>query len=320
MRKTLYLVVVLVVLLLSTVNSFSQPGYSFAQKSFTKAITSMTTFQDNMIALCFSDGTCSLMDKDGRVLASQLIGPYREIFYIGYSASLGALVGVDRTGNVYVLNSSTLNIINAFMAKKSDEESFLAVSLSGDGRYLAASSRYYVSSGGKRYLETRLAIIDIGAQKRIFERDLYMTNDILVDVFSLDFWGNYLVTETIDTKRELCQLADNRIEVYKIEGQLVRKIASFQSGLTLKLIVGDFLVAQRVQQNSTGGYLTYVFTLPDLRIKTTRILDRIQSLIPCNNNSFLAIFADGTLQLCNLDLACSNLAPVPVSRVALRPC
>jgi hypothetical protein len=53
--------------------------------------------------------------------------------------------------------------------------------------------------------------------------------------FSLDFLGALIsLPKTIDTKCELCQLTDNKIEVYRIDGQNVNKVASFQSGFNLE--------------------------------------------------------------------------------------
>ncbi|WP_288006562.1 carboxypeptidase regulatory-like domain-containing protein [Thermofilum sp.] len=317
MRKVIGLVAFLLMVVLTLSPAYTQPSYNFIQKGFSKRITSMAALPDNKAVLCFGDGTCSLMDSSGNTLANRLINPDKEIFYIKYVPPSRILVGVDRSGNIYLLNSSTLNIIDAFLARKNDEESFLMASLSSDGRYLAVSSRYYVTVSGKRYPETRLVVFDTQSKSRIFERDLDTSNDVLVDVFSLDFWGSYLIAETIDTKCELCQLTDNKIEVYRIDGQNVKKVSSFQSGLTLKSVVGNFLVAQRVQQNSTGNYLTYVFTLPDLKIKAKRMLDKIQSFIPFTNDTFLAIFSDGTLRMCNLNLECNNLVSVPLGRVAV---
>jgi thiol-disulfide isomerase/thioredoxin len=318
MKRIYCLALALLFLHLAFIPVFPQPSYAFLQKTFTKTITSLTALPGAGVLLCFSDGTCSIIDRQGRAAASQLISPGREIFYMkpGLNVS-SSVVAVDRSGNLYFLNTSTLAIMNAFLAKKNDETSFLLASLSGDGRYLAVSSRYYVKVGDRSYPETRLAVIDTAAQKRIFERDLNTKDDVLVEVFSIDFWGNYLVAETIDTKCELCQLTDNRIEVYRIDQQTVKKMASFQSGLTSKLIVGNFLVAQRAQPNGTNGYLTYVFRLPYLSIETRKVLGKIQSFIPFNNDSFLAVFSDGTLRMCNLKLDCADLVAVPTSRAVV---
>ena len=182
---------------------------------------------------------------------------------------------VLENGGVYKLSLPHLKVEGIFsLLQGGDEVGVSLASVSGDGRFVAASLKIRY----KDITVNRLIVYDTEERKRIFIRDPY-SPEKLFKVFSVDFAGNYLVVEDLDTLCELCELTDNYIEVYTVSPQGVEKVSAYRTGLTLKFVGGGYVLAQRVQKDSlTGLYETYLFLLPELKLLGKAEMGQAKSL------------------------------------------
>ncbi|QOJ79565.1 carboxypeptidase regulatory-like domain-containing protein [Infirmifilum lucidum] len=302
--------VILVLLLLAALyvaqHMFSTPVYSYEIRSFGAPVEAFLP-AGSKAYISFSNGSLALIDFNAGSTISRVIKPIGlDVVGMFYNAS--TLVIVDSSGTVIVINSSTLEPLYSLSAiAKSDEVYVSRASLSQDGRFLALDIVYTVKSAKL----DRLVVIDLSRRNRVFERDVN-SNDVLCKIFSLDFYQRYLVVETIDTLCELCQLTDNKIEVYSVTASGVVKVASLQTGLTTKAVGAGYVVAQRVKDDG-GQHETFVLSLPDLRILADRGMQPIAQIVPLGSN-FVVVFWDGTTSLCDASLRCTNFFSIPTKR------
>ncbi|AKG38854.1 hypothetical protein MA03_05685 [Infirmifilum uzonense] len=298
--------VLLVLLLALAAYSFSAPMYTTATIDFTTAFEAFLPY-GNKLFVMFTNGTISKIDFETGKVNSRIIFPFgADISCLATNGSV--FVVVDRTGTVVILNSSSLQVLASLNAKaKSDEIEVARCALSADGRFLAMSMIYSV----EKVKLDRLIVLDLKRNLRIFERDVN-SRDVLVRIFSMDFSNNFLVVETIDTLCELCQLTDNRIEVYRVSGNGVEKVATQITGLTSKAIGNNFILFQKVKDEN-GLHNTSILTLPNLQLRATKMMPPIKQMIPLKNG-FAIIGSDGILSLCTYNLECNSVLKLPASR------
>ncbi len=306
MARQAILVLLLLVALYVAQYVFSTPVYSYEIRSFGAPIEAFLP-AGSKAYICFSNGSLALIDFNTGSITSRVIKP-TGLDVVGMFYNASTLVIVDSSGIVIVVNSSTLEPLYSLSAiAKSDEAYVSRASLSQDGRFLALDIVYAV----KNAKLDRLVVIDLSRRSRVFERDVN-SNDVLCKVFSLDFYQRYLVVETIDTLCELCQLTDNKIEVYDVTASGVVKVASLQTGLTIKAVGAGYVVAQRVKDDG-GQHETFVLSLPNLNVLADKRMQPIAQIAPLGSN-FVVVFWDGTTSLCDTSLRCINFFSVPTKR------
>lgn len=293
--------------LLTVPLALSAPVYNVAVLDFKTPIGDFIP-AGNRVYVAFTNGTASLIDFGEGSVYSRMITPL-SLNVAGFFYNGSTLVLVDASGLILVLNSSSLQTLYSLKATtKSDELSISRAALSSDGRFLALSIAYTVNN----VKLDRLVVVDLVKRSRIFERDVN-SQDVLVKIFSLDFYQNYLVAETIDTLCELCQLTDNKIEVYSVSSLGVNKIASLQTGLTVKALGYGFILAQQVRVDDNGLHTTYVLTLPQLQIRASAKLQAIRQITPLQDG-FIIVFSDGIVTKCSTGLQCTSVYSVPTRR------
>ncbi|RKX84311.1 MAG: hypothetical protein DRP57_06150 [Spirochaetes bacterium] len=180
---------------------------------------------------------------------------------------------VKSNGEIIEVKFPELEILErTYVLNSQDERSIVRAAATWDGRWLALQVEYeYVKDV---YLD-RLVVYDMSLKKRVFERDANSI-DVLVNIFSLDIYENYLVVETINERCEICQYTDNKIEVYNLTNRGVEKIAELVTGWTKKVVYDGYVLAQRIQVNPTGKHDFILLKLPYLdvvkRTETENIL------------------------------------------------
>ncbi|PLJ78327.1 carboxypeptidase regulatory-like domain-containing protein [Infirmifilum sp. SLHALR2] len=304
--RRLLLISTLLLVFLALRPAISAPVYNYEVRTFRSVIESFLPAGES-VYVAFSNGTVALIDYSTGRVTSGVIKP-TGLDSVGMFYSGSSLVVVDSLGLIAILDPSTLNVLSSMSAiSRSDEMYVLRAALSGDGRFLALDVMYTYK--GAR-LE-RLVIVDLLKGSRIFERDVN-SNDVLCKVFSLDFYGNYLVAETIDTLCELCQLTDNKIEVYSVSPNGVVKVASFQTGLTIKAVGEGYVLAQQVKSEN-GQHRTLVLSLPDLKVVSEKMAQQAVQITPIGSR-FVVVFQDGSVNYCDVSLSCSQVLKVPTQR------
>lgn len=170
---------------------------------------------------------------------------------------------VKSDGEVIKLKFPELEILErTYVLNNEDEKSIVRAAATRDGRWLAMQVEYEYDKGV--YLD-RLVVYDMSLKKRVFERDANSI-DVLVNIFSLDIYGNYLIVETINERCEICQYTDNKIEVYNLTNKDVEKVAESVTGWTKKIVYDGFVLAQRIQQNPSGKHDFMLLKLPHLDV------------------------------------------------------
>ena len=306
MRKTV--LIHLAILIVVSSIALARPIYNSAVLDFKTPIEDFLPVESK-IYIAFSNGTLSLIDLENSLIISQVVMPLgMSTVCLAYNQT--TFIIVDSSGVGVILNSSTLQPIRSFNLKTRNDELYVTrCALSGDGRFLALSISYQINN----VKLDRLVVFDLLKRARVFERDVN-SQDVLVKLFSLNFYRNYLVVETIDTLCELCQLTDNKIEVYSVKPNGIEKVASLQTGLTLKSVGNGYILAQQVKEDN-GLHNTFILTLPDLTIRAQKKMPTILQISPLNS-SFAVVFSSGALTRCGFDLDCADIFSVPVIRAA----
>lgn len=170
---------------------------------------------------------------------------------------------VKSNGEIIEVKFPKLEILErTYVLNSQDERSIIRAAATWDGRWLALQVEYeYVKDV---YLD-RLVVYDMSLKKRVFERDANSI-DVLVNIFSLDIYENYLVVETINERCEICQYTDNKMEVYNLTNRGVEKITELVTGWTKKVVYNGYVLAQRIQVNPSGKHDFILFKLPYLNV------------------------------------------------------
>lgn len=280
MKKTLLLLLVLT-LAATTGLAVGQPSIyvrSIIAKSPVR-ISYLKTVPPSGLLLYFSNGTLVYMDvKSGRMWRVQVGGDAAALLAAG-----GRVFLVEKQGGVYVYTLPTLKPVNSFsILKGSDEEDVSLAAVSADGRYLAASLDIEYQGASVN----RLVVYDTATGKRIYLRDPYSTEK-LFKVFSVDFSGNYLVVEDIDVLCELCELTDNKVEVYKVGYGEVELVSSLQTGLTTKYVGEGKILLQRVKEEENGLHRTILLSIPGLKLLGETELPQAKSLLLIEGDAYV---------------------------------
>jgi len=296
------------ILSLVGIAALAQPAFYFTQQDMQRAVTSATLLPEGMLLACLADGTCLILDPTGSVIWSHVfVGfPVERILVAGSLAYL-----VDSSGTLHTLNVSSLREISSRKFLKQGEVGVKYSAVSGDGRFLAVAIRYYPDTSSKYSLD-RLVVYTLNKGERVFERDAF-SPAVLVKVFSLDIWGDFLITETLNVSCHLCELTDNVVEVYRL-GSKVQKVSERQTGLSrVKSISGGYLLVQRVQDNSL-----LLLSLPDLGlVAEKKDMPPMRQAVPLEDG-FLLVSEEYDLWRCSLALNCHKLSSLPPMSLVAR--
>ena len=294
------LLLLCVLLLLSPI-VLAQPALYFSQQDMQRAVSSAALIPGGKLLVCLTDGTCLLLNSTGGV-------EWRHVF-VGASVERILVAGslaylVDSGGVLHTLNISSLGGVSSQRLLKQGEVGVGIAALSGDGRFLAVVTKYYYDASSKYALD-RLVVYKVDEGVRVFERDAF-SSAVLVKVFSLGTWENFLVIETLDTLCHLCELTDNVIEVYRL-GSKVQKVSERQTGLSrVKGISESYLIVQRALDNSL-----LLLSLPDLKLVAEKTdAPPMRQVLPLADG-FLLVSEDYNLWRCSFALDCRELVSLP---------
>jgi thiol-disulfide isomerase/thioredoxin len=291
----------LCILPLLGLTALAQPALYFLQQDMQRAVTSAALVPGDRLLACLADGSCLILNSTGGIEWSYVfVGALVERILV--TGSLAYLI--DSTGVLHILNTSSLGGVSSRRLLKQGEFGVGNAAVSGDGRFLAFVARYYYDASS-RYPLDRLVVYKVDEGARVFERDAF-SSAVLVRVFSLDVWENYLIAETLNTSCHLCELTDNVIEVYRL-GSKVQKVSEMRTGLSrVKGISGGYLLVQRALDNSL-----LLLSLPDLKLAAEkRDAPPMRQVLPLADG-FLMVSEEYDLWRCSFALDCRRLAPLP---------
>jgi len=295
------LLLLLCILPLLGLTALAQPALYFLQQDMQRAVTSAALVPGGRLLACLADGSCLILNSTGGIEWSYVfVGAFVERILV--TGSLAYLI--DSTGVLHILNTSSLGGVSSRRLLKQGEFGVGSAAVSGDGRFLAFVARYYYDASS-RYPLDRLVVYKVDEGARVFERDAF-SSAVLVRVFSLDIWENYLIAETLNLSCHLCEQTENVIEVYRL-GSKVQKVSEVRTGLSrVKGISGGYLLVQRALDNSL-----LLLSLPDLKLAAEkRGAPPMRQVLPLADG-FLMVSEEYDLWRCSLTLDCRRLAPLP---------